>query len=122
MNVRIDKNHFKIIINALIVFYILIVMFFFLTGSIPEYLSMVDGVEIKNVCDALRIFVSNDIRIWVAIAALIAILPVIIYCIKIKFRIKSINLTLMLFSGVWVWNFIIQYRNCLGFYIYTTGS
>lgn len=122
MNVRIDKNYFKIIINALIVFYILIVMFFFLTGSIPEYLSMVDGVEIKNVCDVLRIFVSNDIRLWVAIAALIAILPVIIYCIKIKFRIKSINLTLMLFSGVWVWNFIIQYRNCLGFYIYTTGS
>lgn len=122
MNVRIDKNHFKIIINALIVFYILIVMFFFLTGSIPEYLSMVDGVEIKNVCDVLRNFVSNDIRLWVAIAALIAILPVIIYCIKIKFRIKSINLTLILFSGVWVWNFIIQYRNCLGFYIYTTGS
>ncbi|MFU2318779.1 DUF2645 family protein [Rahnella sp. PCH160] len=110
-----------LIINCLIIFYILIVMFFFLTGSIPEYLSLVDGVEIKNVCDVLRIFVSNDIRVWFAIAALIAILPVIIYCVKIKFRIKSINLTLMLFSGVWVWNFIIQYRNCLGLYIYTTG-
>lgn len=122
MNVRIDKNYFKIIINALIIFYIVIVMFFFITGSVPEYLSMVDGVEIKNVCDVLRSFVSNDIRGGVAIAALIAILPVIIYCVKIKFRIKSINLTLMLFSGVWVWNFIIQYRNCLGFYIYTTGS
>ncbi|MFO6296694.1 DUF2645 family protein [Rahnella selenatireducens] len=122
MNVRTDKNHFKIIINALIIFYILVIMSFALVGGIPEYLSAIDGDDIKNVCDVLRNFVADDIRGPVAIAALIAIFPVIIYCVKIKFRIKSINLTLMLFSGVWVWNFIIQYRNCLGFYIYTTGS
>lgn len=45
---KIDARWLTLVISCLIIFYILIVMCFFITGSIPEYLSMVDGVEIKK--------------------------------------------------------------------------
>lgn len=120
--IRICDGWLTLMVKAIIIFYILLVMIFALAGGVPEYASAIDGVDIKNVCDVLRNFVSNDIRGFVAIASLIAIVPVILYCVKNKFKSKSINIMLVLFACFWVWYFIIQYRNCLGFYIYTTGS
>lgn len=122
MKMKSNKNYFVLLINAVIFVYMLFVIFFSILGSVPEYQSFIDGEEIKNVCDVLRSFVSNDIRGIAALVALIAIVPVVFYCIKIKFKSKAINLMLILFSSLWVWNYIIKYRNCLEFYIYTTSS
>ncbi|WP_413530956.1 DUF2645 family protein [Rahnella inusitata] len=122
MNTKVGKNHLRNLLNILIIIYILFIMFFSVIGSIPEYQSAINGEDIKNVCDVLRVFVSDDFRGISAIVTQVAIVPVVFYCIKKKFKIKSINVMLILFYSIWIWNFIIKYRNCLGFYVYTTSS
>lgn len=116
------KNYLKILINTLIIVYLLFVIFFTFIGGILQYEFQIDGNEIKNVCDVLSGFVIDDIRGLVAVMSLLSVAPVLYYSFRGRFKNITINVILILFSLVWLWSYIIKYRNCLEFYIYPTSS
>ncbi|QQA77820.1 DUF2645 family protein [Pectobacterium parmentieri] len=110
-----SKNIIKFSINTMMVIYSLFVIVICMMGGVFKEEWFIDGDEIKNVCDVLRVIVVDDYRETVAIATLALISPVVIYGAINKFRIVSINLILLVFLFFWAWFFIIKYRNCLWF-------
>ncbi|WP_409161097.1 DUF2645 family protein [Pectobacterium sp. B2J-2] len=75
----------------------------------------IDGDEIKNICDVVRIFVVDDHRGPMAVAILIAIIPTIIYGTKTKFKSSVLIASVLFFFLTWIWGFIYKYRDCLWF-------
>lgn len=73
----------------------------------------IDGGEIKDVCDVLRVIVIDDYRGTVAIFTLALITPVILYAAVNKFKLLYVNALLLIFSLSWVCFFIIKYKDCL---------
>lgn len=106
------NKKFAIIIFGMYTFFVILLC---AMGGILKEEWFIDGDEIKNVCDVLRVIVVDDSRGTIAIASLIAISPVVIYGALNKFREISINIMLLIFCVVWFWNFIFKYRGCLWF-------
>lgn len=74
--------------------------------------SYIDGDEIKNVCDAIRVYIVDDYRGTMAIAILLAFSPVAIYMAVRKLRGIIVNLSAVAFLISWVCLFIIKFKNC----------
>lgn len=102
-------------ISIMVFIYTMFFIFLSLIFSSLKEEFFIDGDEIKNICDVVRVFVVDDHRGTMAIAILLAIVPVVIYSVKTKFKSKLVNVSLFFFFLVWGWNFIYKYRDCLWF-------
>ncbi|MEQ9887517.1 DUF2645 family protein [Pectobacterium zantedeschiae] len=102
-------------VSIIIFTYTWFLIFISLVFSSLKEESFIDGDEIKNICDAVRVFVVDDHRGPMALAILVAIIPVIAYSIKTKFKKIILNFSLMFFFLVWCLGFIYKYRDCLWF-------
>ncbi|ARA77757.1 DUF2645 family protein [Pectobacterium brasiliense] len=106
----------KITPASIIIFiYTWFLIFMSLVFSSLKEESFIDGDEIKNICDVVRVFVVDDHRGPMAIAILVAIIPAIAYSVKTKFKHAILNVSLIFFFLVWGLGFIYKYRNCLWF-------
>lgn len=102
-------------VSMLFVMYSLFVIAVCMVGGVLKEEWFIDGEAINNVCDILRAIVVDDTRKEFAIVTVIAIIPVAIYGALHKFRLIFINISLLLFCSVWLWNYIYKYRDCLWF-------
>ncbi|MFU2318778.1 DUF2645 family protein [Rahnella sp. PCH160] len=102
------------LIKSIVILYIISIML--LCGVFSSFGQevFIDGGEIKDVCYIVRNFISDDYRVM-AIPIFIAMIPVFIYAFITKFKNKVINVAICLFILVWVWCFLIKFRNCLWF-------
>lgn len=111
----VSNSIIKSAVNIMIAMHSFFVMAICMIGGVLEEEWAIDGHEMKDVCDVLRVMVVDDSRSAIAIGTLILMSPVVIYAAFNKFKMMSINVILLLFSLTWVWSFIIKYRNCLWF-------
>ncbi|MCL1028847.1 DUF2645 family protein [Serratia silvae] len=101
--------------SIIVVIYIWFLMFSSVIFSSFSEESFIDGDEIKNICDVVRVFVVDDYRGTMAIAILLAFSPVVIYSAVRKFRGVIVNISIAAFLLSWVYLFIIKYKDCLWF-------
>lgn len=101
--------------SIIIFIYIWSLIFLSLIFSTFKEELFIDGDEIKNVCDAIRVFVVDDYRMAMATSIILAIIPALIYMIKTKFRNFSITLSVFLFFFIWIYSFIFKFKDCLWF-------
>lgn len=109
------KNLFESAVTIMIVIHSCIVFAACGIGGIVEKQELIDGVEIKDVCDVLRVFVVDDSRAAFATGTLILMVPVFIYGGVKRFRIVPVNMVLVAFIILWCWRFIFKFRSCLWF-------
>ncbi len=104
----------RMLIKSTVIIYIIFIIL--LCGVFSSFGQevFIDKDEIRDVCYIVRNFVSDDYRVM-AIPVFIAIIPAFIYACLTKFNSKIINVAMCLFILVWVWCFIIKFRNCLWF-------
>ena len=102
-------------ITIMIVIYSVVVFTACAIGGVVEKQEFIDGEEIRDVCDVLRVLVVDDTRAAFAIGTVVLMVPVFVYGALKKFRIKPVNVMLVAFVVLWCWVFIFKFRNCLWF-------
>lgn len=102
-------------LSIIVVVYVWIIVFLTSLLSVFDEEAYLRDDEIKNVCDVIKSYVVDDNRTTSAIAMLVAIVPVVIYCIKTNVSHIIVNISMIFFFMAWVWCFIIRFRNCLWF-------
>ncbi|CNH81254.1 Inner membrane protein yjeO [Yersinia pekkanenii] len=99
-------------LSIIVVIYVWFLIFSSLISSSFNAESFIDGDEIKNICDVIKVFVVDDYRSVMAIAILLAIIPVVIYCIMTKFKGIIINISIAAFALSWIFLFVVKFRDC----------
>ncbi|WP_024560506.1 DUF2645 family protein [Franconibacter pulveris 601] len=73
----------------------------------------IDGDEVKNVCDAVRMLQVDDPRAFTASLGFLLLMPLLIACLSRKHRhVFLIVVTIALFFW-WVWRFYGRLAVCL---------
>lgn len=98
--------------SVLILLYAWFVIFNSWVFSFSEAEKYIDGDEVKNICQAMRMYVVDDYRGEMAVITLIAIIPVFIFCLKVNFLRKTLSISLLVFLLIWIYGFFIKYKDC----------
>ncbi|WP_437616234.1 YjeO family protein [Erwinia sp. V71] len=91
----------------------LLCLFFIFYYSFFKEEYYIDGDEIKNVCDAWRVFVVDDIRDVTAPLTLAMIAPFIVMSVRKKSRSRFLWLMTMVLLLSWWWRFFGRLWFCL---------
>ncbi|WP_234910592.1 DUF2645 family protein [Pectobacterium carotovorum] len=102
-------------LSIMLITYTWLLIFLSLIFSSLKEEFFIDGDEIKNICDVVRVFVVDDHRGPMALSILVASIPAIAYGIKTKFKSSALIGSLLFFFLIWGWGFIYKYRDCLWF-------
>ncbi|PHM51791.1 YjeO family protein [Xenorhabdus hominickii] len=72
----------------------------------------IDGIDIKNACEAHRALVVDDIRDVTAPIAALFIIPLLIIAVKLKCKSWLVNIMTLSLIAYWVWRFFIRIMWC----------
>ncbi|WP_072133297.1 DUF2645 family protein [Winslowiella iniecta] len=91
---------------------LLLCLFFIFYYSYFKEELYIDGDEIKNVCDARRVFVVDDIRDFTAPLSLLIISPFIFFSLKKSTRCGYLTLITLFLFCLWFWRFFGRFLWC----------
>lgn len=74
--------------------------------------SLIDGVEIKNICDVMHNFSVDDFRDVGRIFTSLMIVPLLYYCCCKRTRAWYLYLMTLFLIGFWVWRFFLRFHLC----------
>ncbi|MTD27962.1 DUF2645 family protein [Erwinia sorbitola] len=101
------------LIKALIPYYYIFCLVMIGMGGLPDYLEHIDGIEIKNICELQRAFISDDVRDTTRPITLMMISPFLYLVARYKFISWLANIALIGLCAYWLWSFYIQYALCM---------
>lgn len=74
--------------------------------------SLIDGLEIKNICDVMHNFVVDDIRDVGGPFTLLMIAPLFYYCLRRKTRAWYLYAMTLFLVILWIWRFFWRFHFC----------
>jgi hypothetical protein len=98
--------------SVLYFIYYLSCIFFILVLSYADKEDLIDGDEVRNICDVRRMFFIDDTRDVTAPLTLLFIAPLIYLVVKRRFRSLPLNIALATVVIFWLWRFFIRFSIC----------
>lgn len=92
--------------------YYLLCLFLILVLSYIDKEDLIDGDEVRSICDVRQMFSIDDTRDVTAPLTLLLITPLIYLVVNRRFRSWPLNISLILVAIFWLWRFFIRFSIC----------
>lgn len=92
--------------------YYLSCMFLILVLSYVDKEDLIDGDEVRSICDVRRMFSIDDTRDVTAPLTVLFIAPLVYLVVKKRFRSLPLNIALATVAIFWLWRFFIRFSIC----------